>query len=323
MSEDSNPARFAKPGCLAQGFLIGAAAIAVGAYLMGRWATLPGPARAGAVVLTVVGTLAVLPYLILLIFKLVVRRMLGNVADELSSVRDGFLKSGRQIVGANKAMYGEIHEYREATDADFTPLDRGRYESATQELAGLGFRHLGDLVDATIEKLTGVRPVIRTFASHDGTTLAGIYHLKTAMLNRGAGGAVPFYCDLETEFSDGTFLSTSNSEGSDLTTPPPGLHKLRRPIGTPISEMLKDHEAEKQKLLAAKEGESCVASLTLADAIELQKRQQAAKNAFRKQIGYVDPEEVRRIANQTEEGAVIADAAADAADEARQPHREP
>ncbi|MDB5173206.1 MAG: hypothetical protein JWN51_1979, partial [Phycisphaerales bacterium] len=100
-------------------------------------------------------------------------------------------------------------------------------------------------------------------------------------------------------------------------------HKLRRPIGTPISEMLKDHEAEKQKLLAAKEGESCVASLTLADAIELQKRQQAVKNAFRKQIGYVDPEEVRRIANRTAEGAVIADAAADAADEARQPHREP
>ncbi|MDB5293522.1 MAG: hypothetical protein JWL69_4763, partial [Phycisphaerales bacterium] len=206
MSEDSKPERSANPGCLARAFLFGAAAIAVGAYLMGRWAMLPGPARAGAVVLTVLGTLAVLPYLMLLFFKLVVRRMLGNVAEELSSMRDGLLKSGQQIVGNNKAMYGEIHEYREATDADFTPLDRGRYESATQELADLGFRQLGDLVDATIEKLTGVRLVIRTFASHDGTTLAGIYHLKTATPNRGAGGAVPFYCDLETEFSDGTFL---------------------------------------------------------------------------------------------------------------------
>src|SRR5260221_605494 len=83
----------------------------------------------------------------------------------------------------------------------------------------------------------------------------------------GAGGAVPFYCDVETECSDGTFLSTSNSEGSALTAPPSAIHKLRRPIDTPLGEMLKDHEGEKQKLLAAKGGESCVESLTLADAI--------------------------------------------------------
>ena len=47
---------------------------------------------------------------------------------------------------------------------------------------------------------------------------------------------------------------------------------------------------------------SCVIINTLDDALESEKRQQELKNRFRKQIGYADPEEVRRIAQGMEAG---------------------
>ena len=54
------------------------------------------------------------------------------------------------------------------------------------------------------------------------------------------------------------------------------------------------------------------------------KRQQAVKNAFRKQIGYVDPEEVRRIAKNIDPGdSDLGDVAADAADRARKKEQDP
>ena len=74
---------------------------------------------------------------------------------------------------------------------------------------------------------------------------------------------------------------------------------------------------------------SCVVIRTLEELLESERRQQEAKNAFRREIGYVDPEEVRRIGRSMDDeendedddgdkpSASLSDLAADAADEAR------
>ena len=192
----------------------------------------------------------------------------------------------------------DIHEFRAATEADFDKLDRTAYDAATRELESRGFRQLGDVVDSTIEKLRGVTPVLRVFASADGAIKAAAYHFALGPTRRRPEGLQLFVCDLGTEFTDGTFLASSNTEGVDLMTPPPAIRKLLRPPGTPIGVMLAAHESEQKAVLAVNPSLAFVPVRTLADALAAAEREQAAKNAFRKEIGFADPEEVRRIAQK-------------------------
>jgi hypothetical protein len=147
----------------------------------------------------------------------------------------------------------------------------------------------------------------------------------------GYGGKQLLMCDLATEFTDGTFLATANTRGLDVTTAATGIDRRQHPLETPLPNLVRSHEAEKQKLLAAKARAgpgagagaiTCVVVHTLADALASEQRQQAAKNAFRKQIGFIDPEEVRRIAKTADLDDDMADRAARAADEARRKERD-
>jgi hypothetical protein len=203
----------------------------------------------------------------------------------------------------------ERFEYRDATEADFEPLDRDWYDAVTAELQLAGYRNLGDVVNVTVERASGVSPVIRRMLSEDGTTAVGVYHLVIR------GGAKQSYViDAESEFSDGSFLLTNNTAEADQTTSPPMIHRQRLPANTPLAELLRRHESEKVTTLAAKPGLSCTVMSTADDVMDFQQRQQAIKAAFRKGIGYVDPEEVRRIAearphvDEATKAAVVASA---------------
>ncbi len=301
-------------------FLSGIVSVAGGAFLLNRWETLNGAARSAGIILVVLGTLALLPFVVLLTIRIVLKVVLGKVAKDLSKSMEELKKAGADMVAGNKALYGQIHDFRNARDEDFAAVDRKFYEDAQQRFADLGFRHLGDIVDQTIEQTNGLSSVVLVMSSTDGSTTAGVYHFKPPKMPRGFEGKDLVMVDLSTEFSDGTFLLTSNTKGLDLTTTPTGLHKIQHELTTPIEQLASAHETEKQKLLAAKQGgrgATVVTINTLGDAMESEKRQQAVKNAFRKQIGYVDPEEVRRVASRVDESGVTGDAAAQAAEEAR------
>jgi hypothetical protein len=182
-------------------------------------------------------------------------------------------------------------------------------------------------VDETVEEHSGLSTVIRVLASTDGTTSAAFYHYTPPEMPRGFGGRRLLMCDLATEFTDATFLATSNTQGLDLTTAATGIDRRQHPLDTPLPELVRSHEAEKQKLLAAKApaaagAPSCVVIHTLADALQSEQRQQAVKNAFRKEIGYTDPEEVRRIAKTVDPDDGMADLSARAAEEARRKQRD-
>ena len=313
-----------KPGCATVMFLIGAALVAGGVYLMNRWERMPGAGKAGAVVLVVFGTLLALPFLLLVTLKVIFKVLLGRVTREMK-------KAGAEMLQGNKALYEDVHRFRPAHDDDFESLDRATYDDATRQLASSGFRHLGDVVDETIEEQSGMTTVIRVLASTDGTTMAGFYHYAPPQMPLGFEGRRLLMCDLATEFTDGTFLATANTKGLDLTTAATGIDRRQHPLETPLPDLVRSHEAEKQRVLAAKAlakapakaaSPTCVVIHTLADALQSEQRQQAVKNAFRKQIGYIDPEEVRRIAKTVDPDDGMADLSARAAEEARRKQRD-
>ena len=320
--DDGTTARPKKTGCGAVAFIAGAGAITGGVMLMNRWAELGGVARAGAVMLVVVGTLLTLPVLLVAALKLVILLFMRRALK-------GFAGAGQEMLNGARAMYERVHEFRPATEEDFADVDRRYYEETAANLATYGFRHLGDVVDRTIEEMNGIRPPIRIFASDDGATGVALYHMPDLT---GTETDKLLMCDVATEFTDGTFLVTSNTEGRDQMTPPPRMTKRQFPLHTPVPELLREHAAQLEKLLTEKasDGRSAVRITTLAEALDSERRQQEAKNEHRKEIGYLDPEEVRRIAksgaalndNDEESTDAFADMAARAADEARKNQRD-
>ncbi len=300
-------------GCLIRSSILSIVAFGLAVYMMSHWATLGGGGKAGAVALVVVGMLLALPAVILIGLNLFVRRLARRLNAQLKSAADS-------IVGGARAMYQDVHEYREATDADLDGLDREFYESSKRQLEALGWRHLGDIVDLTIERLKGAAAVIRVMTSPDGTTYVGFFHLRASFSHLPAEAILTY--DVTTEFTDGEFLLTSNTAETNLMTTPPGIRNLKFPRQTPLEELLPAHEAEKQKLLAARGADGgCVVVSTLADAIESEKRQQAIKNKFRSGAGYVQSEEVKRIATTVDPSGNVGDAMSDAVDEARRDQR--
>jgi hypothetical protein len=298
------------PGCVVKPTLLAAACLTGGIYLINRSESVGGIGRTAAVVLIFLGGILSIPFLMIVLGLAVRWYFTRRITSALKDVLD----PAREMVQRNKAIFAERHEYRDATDADFAGLDRDWYESTTRELQSSGHRRLGDVVNQTIER-AGLLTVIRRMTSADGTTMLGLFHFAHAP---GTPGARDFRTvDVETEFTDGTFLLTSNTAQSDLTTTPPALHRSRHPTDTPVADLLRSHESEKATLLASKAGVSCVIISSAEEMMESQHRQQVIKAAFRKGIGYLDPEEVRRIAKLTvpddEAAQAIAVASADIA----------
>lgn len=300
MGEEKKPAAKRKAlGCVVFLLIAGVSLFSGGIYLMQGWNEAGGLARTGAIVLVIAGSLVLLPLVIVLIALAVIRIIAGKVKKAVdglkSSVESTLAGPAKDIIAMNKAMYGTIHEFRPAVEGDFEGLDRDYYEQTTAELTGRGFRHLGDLVDKTIEESQGEHPPIRVLTAEGGTTQAALFHLAPKKVSSIMAGKSLTIREFATELSDGSFLMTSNLLGLDLITAPPKLVKERLDLATPVAEMLQRHEKRKEEYLQSRPGLTCVAINTLEEAIESEKRQQLVKNEHRKQIGYADPEEVRRI----------------------------
>jgi hypothetical protein len=93
-------------------------------------------------------------------------------------------------------------------------------------------------------------------------------------------------------------LTTSNAEAAKAVTMPQQIRATRHPAATMPAELARLHEESKTQLLAETPDVQFVPIHTMDEYTAAQDRQQAIKAAFREGIGYLDPEEVRRIAMQ-------------------------
>jgi len=108
---DEAPARESRqPGCFFNAMLLGCLALAGGTYLLHKWDALPGAGKAGGIVLVVLGTLLVLPFILFLAFKLFIRRLLGKAAADLKAAAAEVDEEDDNVV-ANKDRFTRLGQH--------------------------------------------------------------------------------------------------------------------------------------------------------------------------------------------------------------------
>jgi len=257
---------------------IGSVCIALGALAIRSWDSLYTIARVGAIVLVVFGVVCVLPMLGLWTLRRWVRRFTANLSVRIKAVN-------ATVIRDSQASYAGAFEYRPAVERDFEGLDRGFYERTFSDLNDVGCRHLGDIVNVTLEQTKNVHSVIRLMASADGRSSIVICQATADTPSRDARNPPILAIDIDSEFLDDTFLCTSNSPATSLKKLPAQLRMDVCPPEMPPVEMLHRHETELAKLNSS---ESFVFN-TLAEALASLQRKRALTANFRKLIGDVDP----------------------------------
>src|SRR5690606_7753097 len=102
--------------------------------------------------------------------------------------------------------------------------------------------------------------------------------------------------ELETEFNNGCHIGTISSHplGSAITNPPQIVAEWL-PRNTPVQQIIARHMEKVNDYLAMYEGLEPVRIRTVEDLNALQVRQRRLKNAYRASVGYITPEEMRKM----------------------------
>jgi hypothetical protein len=212
-------------------------------------------------------------------------------------------RAARKIVADTKAIYSAPHEIVEIRAASFRDLNHRFYDNTRAELEAFGFRYLADIEDLTLSRqFPSMRTFIRALIGDEGTISAGVYQLKFRGFYRllqlvGLLARKPFFVDLETEFSDGTFVATSNTAGTDLSSPVEEIHRYRLAQAAPVAQLLAVHR--EQVATRLQKGLIPTRLRSLAEARAMQERIQLAKNRHKQSIGFVDAEMTAKIAATT------------------------
>lgn len=216
-------------------------------------------------------------------------------------------RAAQRLLSQHKAIYGdEPHEFQIVSPADFPQLDREFYDRCRAWFEANGFRFLCDRENLTFSRLSPERRTfIRSMVSDDGTILAGVWHVKTTA--RGFPPDIKTVA-LETEFSDGTFITTGNTLEVVRTLPVPGIDALRCPHDTSPDELLRTHRERLTEAFQVKPFLSATRIKTIEECIYFQQRMHAVSSKHKRAVGYLgaaDLEKVKgRKLNSLERGMV-------------------
>lgn len=244
-------------------------------------------------------------------------------------------ESARDLMSYMRDMYGQQHIFRKVDSKDFRNVNQKFYRRSQSTLEALGFRYLIDIEDTTLNEVENAhknkpktkkpfiaslsswwrflsQPIfiipkcntntfIRLMISDDHASIAGIYHFPTSswwirflqFLRCYPQGI--FTIDFETEFSDGTFLITGNTQEMSFMTDIPGIHRQLLPAQTSIEKSLVQHRQVLQHMESGDTEANLVNSWPEVEA--MQQRLQEILNGHRQSVGYITGEDVERIAN--------------------------
>ena len=187
-----------------------------------------------------------------------------------------------------KTLALEHFEYASVKAEDFKNVDLAFYNSVQRGLEGHGFVYLDDQENVTLRRRSGVHTFLRHLLGADQATMAVIYHFV-----RGAKSAKVL--DLETWFSDGCFVCTSNAEAAGKLATPGAINALRLPYDTTWEALLETHVRRVNAYLESHPGVAPVKLNGMADIRRAQAEQQRIKSGFRKSTGLTKAE-LERIA---------------------------
>jgi hypothetical protein len=230
-------------------------------------------------------------------------------------------KTASDIKKLNERLYVPRHEYREVDARSFGHLDLHFYNQVRDAFVAQGCAWLGDVENVTLKNtLTDSQTFIRVLTSEDQTISIGLYHPKPKLWPRlllwifrvKIGRTV----DCETELSNGGYIVTSNAAEAGRLNPPPGFDMKFFPANTGHETIFQAHRQRLKDFLTANPGIRSTTMRTAEDVLEMQHRMQAAKAAYRKSIGYVTEDELKRLGADSHTAAEIKKAMNRSADEA-------
>jgi hypothetical protein len=207
--------------------------------------------------------------------------------------------AARKLADQMQKLYSTEHEYAPVKAGDFRDIDRAYYDRMQAELEACGFRCLGDFEDITTSSVyPSMRTFLRRFTGENGTVTAAVYEIKYRGFIKlfalfGVLSKTPYYVDLETEFTDGTFLCTANTEDSKGTAVP-GIIAQRQPQSTTTEELLALHRTKLAEMVS--QGLTPRVVTNSEEYQAMQHRQQELKNRHRRAEGFVDLEHVKALA---------------------------
>jgi len=183
-------------------------------------------------------------------------------------------------------------------------LDVGFYEQTTAELQSLGYRKLEDYVDLTAEKAAPwAVTLLRALLSRDGTVMAGVYQVRLRSWARllqliGVLSRKMQVIDMDTELSDGTFITTGNEPMAGKTAEVPGISRLIVPHAS-VPQMQAAHTEHVARTLAVKPGVTPLRFASFADLCKSQDRLQALKSKFRASPQFDKVKEIETMAGRS------------------------
>jgi hypothetical protein len=186
-----------------------------------------------------------------------------------------------------KAIYGcEPYEYRMVQPSEFPELDCEFYDRARSWFETRGFRFLGDRENVTLSRIVpSSRTFIRTMVSADGTIVGCACHVK--LQNARGFRTEARVIELETELSDGTFVSTSNAWAATRNRPVPGIEAERFPEETPADELLRIHGERLASIVESRSHLVDTQLQTIDDVIRFQRRMQAVAAKHMRSLGHM------------------------------------
>ncbi|MBP7865077.1 MAG: hypothetical protein KA419_03940 [Acidobacteria bacterium] len=215
-----------------------------------------------------------------------------------------------------RKVYAPRHEYREVRPEEFPHLDLAWYDRMAEGLRARGFRGKGDLEDLTVSAaFPETRTFIRVMTAEDDTLSAGFYQARvtgpTLKMIQARGMDSLRVLDLQTEFEDGRFVSTTNAEMSASIQVPAEIIREVHPAETSADELLQRHRVRLDRFRQGNPGVEAVPMSGMAALIASANRQNALRAAHREgQGGFVTREEIRRIARASDQqtaGEILAD----------------
>lgn len=213
-------------------------------------------------------------------------------------------KAAHEILAAIEATYQATHRYVAVKPSDFPHLDIRWYEKTTQLFASKGFCKMADVEDKTITESPGTvlsAILVRALASRDGTVVAGLYHphikklwvrLLLWVLRKTPGRVV----DMETEFTDGSFVATSNAASAAALDNGPMILAEFLPITTTPLEVHARHLLRVAEHLKQRPGVVPREMRSYDDMLASQHRMNALKAAYRGEVGGITKAELDRLA---------------------------
>jgi hypothetical protein len=222
----------------------------------------------------------------------------------MSSDKECSDDAAKKMLDQIEAVYVPEHEFVDVKPMDFPHVDMDFYEDATLWLSGRSCRHLGDIMNKTLEDAPGnlFKPVmIRVLISRDGAVMASMFDVRIRpwwarlliwLLRKSPGKII----DMETEFSDGAFVTTTNGIGASGVSLPSLIHAEFHPAKTGVDTLFHRHRERVDAYARKHPNASAVVIETLEDVHASQNRMNALKAAYRGEIGGITKEELERVA---------------------------